>query len=170
MSAVDQLRTSFKVMHDFLENTVADVTAEQAAWQPPGTAHAIGANYGHVLFSEDGIVAGMLRGTAPLMATRFAGKTGASELALQPPAWDEWARTVKVDLPAMREYAHAVYAQTDEYLAGLTEADLARELEFGPLGKQPISFILTIFAANAAWHTGEIACLKGLQGAKGYPF
>jgi hypothetical protein len=24
--------------------------------------------------------------------------------------------------------------------------------------------------ANIQWHTGEIACLKGLQGKKGYPF
>ena len=168
MGATDQLRAAYKSAHEFLEGTVADVTAEQAQWQPPGKANPIGAEYAHVLFSEDGVLGAMIGGGAPLMAGRFAGKTGASAPMPQPPNWGDWARTVKVDLAAMREYAHAVYAQTDEVLARLTEADLAREVEFGP-GKMPVSMVLTIMANNVAWHTGEISCLKGLQGAKGYP-
>ena len=169
MGAIDQIRAGYKTMHDFLEGTVADVTADQAHWSPPGSARPIGAQYAHVLFTEDGIVGGMLRGAAPLMATRFAGKTGASEPPPQGFNWGEWASSVKVDLPSLREYGNAVYAATDEYLATVSEADLAREVDMGPNGKYTVGALLNIVMGNAAWHTGEIACLKGLQGGKGYP-
>jgi hypothetical protein len=160
---------AFQSMHEFLENTVADVTADQSGWQPPGKAHSIAANYAHVVFGEDGVVSGIIRGGAPLMATRFAGKTGASELPPRGFGWDEWARRVAVDLPALREYAGAVYAATDEYLGSISDADLERQVEMGQAGQMPVGRVLTIMMGNVAWHTGEIACLKGLQGAKGYP-
>ena len=59
---------------------------------------------------------------------------------------------------------------TDAYLATLTPADLETEIE--ALGtKQPLgSFLGAGLVAHINWHTGEISCVKGLQGAKGYPF
>jgi hypothetical protein len=69
----------------------------------------------------------------------------------------------------MREYANAVYAATDEYLASISDADLDRVIDMGPAGTYPMGRLLTILMGNVAWHTGEIACVKGLQGAKGYP-
>jgi hypothetical protein len=168
MSQVDALRMAFQTMHEILENTVEGVTAEQAGWQPPGLAHTIGANYGHVVFGEDAVVNAVVRGGAPLMATRFAGKTGASEPPPPGREWDEWARRVRVDVSAIREYARAVYAATDEYLASLPDSELTREVDMGPAGKFPLGRLLTIMSGNVAWHTGEIACLKGLQGIRGY--
>jgi hypothetical protein len=76
---------------------------------------------------------------------------------------------VQVDVGAMREYANGVYAATDEYLASIADGDLDREIDMGPAGKDPLGRLLTIMMGNVAWHTGEIACLKGLQGVKGYP-
>jgi hypothetical protein len=32
-----------------------------------------------------------------------------------------------------------------------------------------VLFVLTAILSNASLHTGEISCLKGQQGAKGYP-
>ena len=65
-----------------------------------------------------------------------------------------------------------VYAATDEYLASLSDDDLNRSLNLAGLGvgQQTLGWLLTLMLANVNWHTGEIACLKGLQGAKGYPF
>jgi hypothetical protein len=169
LSQVAALRMAYSTMHEFLENTVADVSADQARWQPAGRAISIAANYAHVVFSEDGVINGMLRGGAPLMATRFAGKTGASEPPPQGFEWAEWASRVQVDLPALREYANAAYAATDEYLGSISDSDLEREIDMGAAGKWPLGRFLTVMMGNVAWHTGEIACLKGLQGAKGYP-
>jgi DinB superfamily len=169
MSQVAALRMAYQTMHEFLENTAAGVTADQANWQPPGLAHTIGANYGHVVFGEDAVINAVVRGGAPLMATRFAGKTGASEPPPPGMEWADWASRVKIDLPALREYAREVYGSTDGYLTSISDADLDREIDMGSTGKFPLGRLLTIMMGNVAWHTGEIACLKGLQGAKGYP-
>jgi hypothetical protein len=176
---VSMLRAQYKQAHDVLEGTMQGVTSELAHWNPGGTANPLGATYFHVLVSEDGMFNGMLQGGAPLCGSSWAGKTGASELPPMPgpgseglPSWDGWADQVKVDLTMMQAYAQAVYQATDDYLASLTDDDLNHPLDLSAvgLGEQTVGSLLSIMLANANWHTGEIACLKGLQGLKGYPF
>ena len=178
-SIVSFLQQQLSGAHDFFEGVLADVTAEQAHWLPPGRANPIGATYAHVLTSEDGIINGTLKGGAPLFATGWAGKAGLSQPPPGPnpdapglPDWGPWAREVQVDLPAMRQYAQAVYAATDAYLASLNDEDFSKTIDLTMLGlgQRSISNILLGgVLSNVQWHTGEIACLKGLQGSKGYP-
>lgn len=59
--------------------------------------------------------------------------------------WDEWARRVVIDVPAMRAYAQAVYANTDAYLATATMEEWN----------------------DGAAHCGETSAVKGLQGLQG---
>jgi hypothetical protein len=79
---------------------------------------------------------------------------------------------VQVDLDVIPGYAQAVYAATDAYLAGLTDEDLSRTMDLSSwgVGEQTLGWLLSLMLGNVEWHTGEISCLKGLQGAKGYPF
>jgi len=177
--AVSLLRAQFKSAHEALEGTMQGVTPEQAHWTPPGIANPLGATYVHVLTSEDAVFNGMLKGSAPLMVAAWAGKVGVNEMPPMPgpdeegmPPWDAWARRVQVDLAALQSYAQAVYSATDEYLAALSDQDLSRSLDLSSwgMGQQTLGWLLTIMLANVYMHTGEIACLKGLQGAKGYPF
>jgi hypothetical protein len=165
------LRSQFQAAHAYLEGTLAGATASQAHWQPPGRALPLGAEYAHVVVSEDGVVNGMLKGAPPLMATSWAGSTGLSALPPQGFEWEEWARGVQVDLPALREYAKAVYANNDEYLASLSDGDLDRTLDLSAVGsgQQTLGWFLNVMLGNVLTHCGEISCLKGLQGAKGYP-
>ena len=85
----------------------------------------------------------------------------------------EWARRVQVDLPAARQYAQAVYASTDEYLAGLSDESLDQVLDLSAkgFGAKPVAWV---FSALVISHlnnmAGEISALKGVQGAKGYPW
>ena len=161
----------FQGAHGWLEGTINTLTPDLAAWTPPGLAVPAGAHYAHVLLSEDFLIGGAILGGAPLAMSSWQGRAGIGELP-PPGVWDEWARRVVVDLPAARQYAQAVYAATDAYLAGATEDDLAREVDisaFG-LGIQTTEYVLNNLILNAAAHCGEIACLKGLQGAKGYGF
>ena len=174
MDAAALVREQYKGAHDLLEATFKDVTPEQAHWAPPGVANPVGATYVHILGAEDMILCGMARGTKPLAAGEFAGKTGVSEPPPRPgPGLDEWARRVKVDLPQVRAYAQAVYKQTDDWLASLKADDLDKEIDmssFG-MGKQPMRVLVAgIVLQHINNHLGEISCLKGLQGAKGYPF
>lgn len=175
MDSAALLREQFKVAHGILEGTMQDVTAEQAHWSPPGVANPLGASYAHIIFAEDVMVNSLVQGKAPMLMTSWAGKTGLSEPHPPPDhgPWDEWARKVNVDLGALRQYAQAVYQNTDEYLASLDNAGLSREMDLSSfeLGTQTVGWFLgNIVLSHAHHHCGEISCLKGLQGAKGYPF
>lgn len=89
------------------------------------------------------------------------------------PDWSGWARRVRIDLPAFRTYAKAVYAASDDYLAKLSDQDLARSLDLSAVGIGQITvkqLVMRGVIGNCLTHAGEISCLKGLQGARGYPF
>ena len=174
MDAVSLLRQQLQDAHGLLDETIKDVTAEQAHWTPPGIANPLGASYAHLVLSEDFLINGMLKGSAPLAASAWAGKVGLSEPPPPPTEpWDKWGRQVRVDLRALHEYAQAVYKASDEYLASLNGDALNRPLDlsaFG-VGEQTVAWLLTnAVVGHVNGHCGEVACLKGLQGAKGYPF
>src|SRR5262245_27365930 len=165
------LRQQLTGYHDILEQTIADCPQETLDKNLPGaTISNIGSIYAHTVFSEDGILHGMLQGKAPIYkAQNWAAKTG---LQMPEGGFDPaWARDVRLKLAAFREYAKAVYAATDAYVAGLSDADLDRKVQTGFVGEQTVGFIISnILGWHAAQHTGEIAALKGVQGLKGLPF
>ncbi|MBI4269555.1 MAG: DinB family protein [Candidatus Rokubacteria bacterium] len=177
---VSLLREHYQAAIQLLEGTMEGVTPEQAHWVPPGTAHPIGANYAHVVVGQDLLVNGRLKDGTPLFAGTRAGRTGLNELPPRPdpakpgfPDWSRWARQVKIDLGGLRSYAREVYAATDAYLASLTDADLTRTVDLSALGlgQMPVKqLLLRALLGNTLTHCGEISCLKGLQGSKGYPF
>jgi hypothetical protein len=174
VDAVSLLRQQLQDAHGFLEETLKDVTAEQAHWAPPGIANPLGASYAHLVLGEDFIINGMLKGGAPLAMSAWAGRIGLSEPPPPPTEpWDKWGRQVRINLPALREYAQAVYKASDEYLASLNGDTLNHPLDlsaFG-VGEQTVAWLLTnAVVGHANGHCGEVSCLKGLQGAKGYPF
>lgn len=171
MNGIDVHREAVGWASELLEMTVADVTGEQACWMPPGIANPLGATYAHAVCSVDVIVQSVLKGEAPLFATSWAGKTGVSQPQLA--STYEWARSLQVDLPVLREYARAVYQNADAYLASLQEADLEqeRDLSGAGLGVRTVSWVLTaLLCSHLNNMAGEISVLKGLQGARGYPF
>ena len=104
------------------------------------------------------------------MGTIHAGRTG---FVTSPPpvGWDSWAREEKVELATLRDYAQAVYAATDAYLATLTDDALSRPVDMSEvgMGEQPVAAVIGLALLNGALHCGEISCLKGLQGLTGYP-
>lgn len=165
-------RALLKHVHEvWLEATLASVTPEMAAWQPPGRVVPLGALYAHVVFSEDALLAGFVAGRQPLMATEFAGRSG---FASPPPIgkWDEWARSIVIDLDALRAYAQAVYAQTDAIVDGLSDADLDRmvDLTHAGMATMPVRALMMVLVAHGAAHAGEISSIKGLQDQRGYAF
>jgi len=159
-----------------LDGTMADVTQAQADYLPPGIANPLGATYAHVVWSEDMVVQGMLRQAPPLFASTWSGRTGLSEPMPSPgPEWANyaaWTRRVKIDLEALRQYARAVATQTDAWIAGLGDEELDRPLDLSGagFGQHTLGTAIALLLANhLGTETGEIAVLKGLQGARGYP-
>lgn len=170
MHATTLLREQVQQAHTFLETTMEGVTPEQVHWTPPGVANPLAATYVHAIASEDLAINMVLLGGAPLYASAWAEKTGISEV--QPLSTAEWARRVRIDLPATRSYAQAVHAATDAYLATLTEEDLVKDLDLSAFGLGQMT-VATLLSRMVLGHIdnmcGEISVLKGLQGAKGYP-
>ena len=138
-----------------------------------GKAFSIGANYAHVLAAEDLGFQALIQGKEALAEAAWAGRTGMSEPVPLGPGADlkGWSRRAKLDLAAMRRYGQAVQAASHAHLATMRPEDVERPIDlsrFG-FGEQTVFFVLTAMLANTSLHTGEISCLKGAQGLKGYP-
>ncbi|MEM7343308.1 MAG: DinB family protein [Chloroflexota bacterium] len=169
-SAVNVVRDQYSQMKGWLDGTMEGVNEELAHYDPPGLPVSIGAQAAHVVTGIDFFLLGLAAGKAPLLTSSFSEKSGISS---PPPAggdWVEWASTVKVDLPAMHAYSNAVFAAVDDYLASLSDEDLYTEKEFGSAGSQTVLWAFNILILNTYSHVGEISCIKGMQGLKGYPF
>jgi len=131
---------------------------------------SIASIYAHAVFAEDGIVNGMFR-NKPLL---FQDGAWESKVGVKHPGGpmqsEDWAATVNMDLASFQEYARAVFAQTDAYLTGLSDAEMDRKIQ-GPAGETTIGWmVVNILATHFPQHAGEIAALKGVQGLKGLPF
>ena len=170
MNTAELIQFSLGSALDVLGQVTADLTQEQADWTPPGIANSIGALYWHTLSSTDQIIHGWCMGQASLDQ-----KDGWKEKVVTSAPEDDkdhaaQIRDVRVDLPAMHEYSKAVAKAIKGWLASLTPEDLERKIDT-PIGELNLGQLLEAFGAwhiNA--HCGEIAALKGCQGAKGYPF
>lgn len=171
MNVIEYLREEVRWAHYLLQTMMEDVTPEQAHWTPTGIANPLGAIYAHAVFSEDAVVTRLFKGRAPLFESDWADRHGAS--TAQWGATLDWARGVRVDLPEFRQYAQTVQANTEAYLASLTEADLDRQLDLTNqgLGQRTLGWALAaLLISHLNNMIGEISCLKGIQGLRGYPF
>lgn len=169
------LLNQLKAGHDALEQTMEGVTDEVARFMPPGKANPIAGTYAHVVFSEDLFIHNFLTKTQPLMETTFKDITGASEI--QPSdfqvAYPKWLREVKVDIKQFREYAKAVFSESEAYVASLTDADLEKDIDLSAFGmgtRKVYDFIALLISGHVYPIMGEISVLKGIQNLKGYPF
>jgi hypothetical protein len=174
MTAVSLLREQVLDARGLFEATLADVTDEQAAWLPDGKALPIASHVAHVLAGQDMTLHSLLEGRPMLAETSWAGRTGFATMPAMGPGqeWAAWARGTRFDLAALRRYGAAVYAATDEKLERLDEATLARPFDLSPmgLGTRSVAWLLTTgWVTNVNLHCGEISCIKGLLGARGYP-
>jgi len=153
-------------MHGILDAAVADCAPAVVGKRLPGaTINSIGAIYAHTVFSEDGLVNGLMRGTTPVYhAGGWAQKVGIDmpQGGLEP----DWAPNM--DLGIFRQYAAAVTRSVDDFLASATEADMAKMVDAGFAPPMPASaFFGNILVWHLATHQGEISALKGVQGLNG---
>ena len=173
MNTVELLQFSLGSALDILGQVTADLTPEQADWQPPGIANPIGATYWHTISGVDDVVYHWAQGQEPLRQRENWDERVLTVSVPEPEHGGDmltYLRTIRVDLPALHDYARAVGEAVQGWLGTLTPADLARTIET-PVGENTLAQMLDLFVVwhiNA--HCGEISALKGCQGAKGYPF
>ncbi len=164
------LQAQFKQAHDWLKGTLSEaITKEQVHYQPEGKPTPIGAQFIHVVTTEDFLI-NFAQGADPLMATDYAGKIGVSEMPPQGD-WTEWSKSVEIDIAQTLAYADAVFAATEAFVGVLDDATLESEMDLSAVGfgKMPTHAALGLLLLNVYSHAGEISVIKGLQGLKGYP-
>jgi DinB superfamily len=173
MNTVELTQYALGNAFDILEQVVADLTQEQADWIPPGVANPIGASYWHTVSGADEVVCRWALGQEPLHQ-REGWQTKVLTVSAPEPENPEgyfaWMRTIRVDLPALHEYAKETAGALHAWLGSLKPEDLERTINT-PIGEHNLAQMLETFIIwhiNA--HCGEISALKGCQGARGYPF
>lgn len=171
MNVQDAIRTQLSFWHPVLDGMVGECGQDVIANNlPDATITSIGSVYAHIVMSEDAIVNGMLQGKPTIYESDgWKEKIGIS-FEGRPSLEQEWARKLVLDLGPFKEYAQAVYANSDAYIGGLPDADLDQKKQT-PIGEQSVGWVLAaLLATHLPQHTGEIAALKGVQGLKGLPF
>lgn len=171
MDGIDLLRHQVKDSYAWLEMTLEDVTEEQANWQPPRTANPIGALYAHLMIGADTGINSQLYGTMPVIAGRFGGEIGISEMPPFGKDWGEWASFVRVNWEPLRAYGREVRKSIEGHLQSLSKSELGRpiDMSFAGLGTWHGLDLYNLHGINhVRIHGGEIACLKGLQGGRGW--
>lgn len=171
MDSVSLLHEQLKIAHGIVDGTVADLTPDQLEWTPGGKANRVAGLLMHLISGED-VFLGMLTGRQPLAMGEYSGKTGASEP--HPMGnYGEWAARVTVELPQALDYMRATFKSTEDYVATLKPEDLDREIDLTSrgMGKMTLGgFISMVSVIHVSNHIGEISCMKGQQGGRGYPF
>jgi hypothetical protein len=166
---VDVLRRQSTKAWSWFDDTVSDVTAEQANWWPPGTANSIGATYLHVVINADVEINRLIHYREPLVE-QWGGNVGQA-LPYDPDRFDRWVRNAPVEWELLQRYGRAVHASVVESLEELTEAQLDMPVDMTRAGLgmwQGRDLVELHGYSHPLQHGGEIAVLKGLQGGVGH--
>ncbi len=176
ITALNLLKNQLKDARQTFTDTVADIKPTHLHKQPGGKALPLAAVYAHLFFSEDVIIHNLMQNQTPLFQSTWKTKTGASQpMPDMDKNWSKnhqkWAQTVKLDLPQFVKYTRAVSRATDKYIAGLKPKDLETKIDLGSWGKYTVAAMLSGWIiGHISCLTGEISAVKGVHGAKGYPF
>jgi hypothetical protein len=165
MDLLDEFRLQARLSFEWLEAIVSDVSAEQALWQPPGRANTIAASYAHIVRNIDEDVNQRLYRRPRLNEGPWLGRTGLL------PDRSDWEQGASIDWTALREYGRAMSAFIVDAVDGMTDDDLQRAADLSTPDNpawRGVDIIRLTVSMHVRLHGGEIACLKGIQGAKGY--
>jgi hypothetical protein len=173
MDAVELIRFQTRQSWQWLNLTLEDVTEEQANWQPPGVANSIAATYAHTIISADEDLNKTWIGRDMFIVGEWKDRAGLSEPfnLTETWSWHDWATRLRVDWQALRAYGAAVEACHEKVLDDLRPEDLERTLDMTEWGLGTWSGLdlMNLQNHHPRIHGGEIACLKGLQGANAWP-
>jgi hypothetical protein len=169
MDSITYLQHQFTALRRQVNTTLEGLTDEQLNWTPPGQANKIGVTLLHTVGGEDWMINTWMQGKPLLWETQgWASRVGVAAAPGGPGSWDE-VRNATLTLASLMAYQEAVCEATSAYLAALTPEDLDRPVDvFGSV--RPLAVVLIIVESHILGHMGEIAALKGVQGAKGLPY
>jgi len=168
MNVIEYIKRETASVRRSTDRVMNDVTDELFNWAPPGTANTISATFVHFVNAEDSFIQKVLQGKPTVW--EMGGWAEKTEIPKTPDKGEDWSefKRRKVNKQPLQDYKLAVWAATDAYLATLTESELDRVVKFAG-GERTVGDMLMLSASQSHSHLGEIAALKGIQGAKGLP-
>jgi hypothetical protein len=168
-TAIDAVRKSLGISHWMLDSVLADLPEDAARRTFPNTRmNPITPTVAHAVYGEDVMINRFVLDREPLLTRDgWLARTGVPDdnHVLSPELL-----AAPLDLAALREYAAAVFGETDRTLAGLLPGDLGRMVPT-PFGNEvpAVDFLAMFPAVHLSSHVGEISALKGALGMTGYP-
>jgi uncharacterized damage-inducible protein DinB len=167
------LKTERRLAHQRLLALVADLSEDQLRWRPGSHAPAIGFHLFHVArWAERDRQ--MIGGGAQVWETEgLATAWGLVGIDLGPVGTamgigDEASeRLVLPGRAVLVAYAEDAFAAIDDYVDGLTLADLQRKTEAPDTADRVVQDVLLSHLAHDNRHLGMIEALRGLIGLKG---
>jgi len=168
MEVLEYIQHQIRDCRHTIDGIMKNMTDELFNWPSPGTANTISATFVHFIHSEDHFIQTIIQGKPTLWESdHWSEKTG---VAKPPHIGEDWSnfKHMHITLPPLLEYQHAVWAATNAYLTTLTPQELDRKVKFAG-GERSVADMLILSISQSLAHAGEIAALKGIQGAKGLP-
>ena len=168
MDVLDYIQHQMAGMRRSVNNVMKDMTPELFNAATPGTANAINATFVHFMSAEDNFIHKIIQNKPSVWESgSWSGKTG---IPKSPGIGEDWSsyKHKQIAIQPLLDYQAAVWAATDTYLATLTTDELDRKVKFAG-GERTVAEMLLLLVSQELGHTGEIAALKGVQGAKGLP-
>jgi hypothetical protein len=164
MNATQYATSQLGQVFDLLNLCADGIDDAQYNHDPQGTCNSVAKSHVHALTAIDFFVLQMVKG-GPMLWPDFATKIG-----LPVNAREIFGYAEAIPLAPMKEFAAQVQKAALEYVGGLSESDLDREIDTQFFGKQSAAYVLQLMAAHTAGHAGDMASVKGMQGLKGLPF
>jgi DinB superfamily len=168
MDILEYIRREMAGVRHMVDMTMKGMTPELFNGATPGTANAISATFAHFMATEDNFIQKVIQGKSSVWDSgAWSQKTG---IPKPPSIGEDWSdyKHKQIAIQPLLDYAAAVWVATDAYLATLTPEELDRKVKFAN-GERTVADMLLLSASQSLSHTGEIAALKGVQGAKGLP-
>jgi hypothetical protein len=168
MDVLEYIQRQITGMRRSVTNVMKDMTPELFDFPTPGTANAISATFAHFLSSEDNMIQKVIQGKPTVWDSGlWSEKTG---LPKPPGIGEDWSsyKHRQTPIQPLLDYQAAVWAATDAFVATLKPEELDRKVTFAG-GERTVGDMLLLAVSQALGHNGEIAALKGVQGAKGLP-
>jgi hypothetical protein len=151
-----------------VDHVMKDMTPDLFNGATPGTANAISVTFVHFLHAEDNFIHKVIQSEPGVWESgAWSEKTGIQK---PPSIGEDWSsyKYRQIAIQPLLDYQAAVWAATDEHLATLKPEELDRRVKFAG-GERTVADMLLLSVSQALSHAGEIAALKGVQGAKGLP-
>lgn len=172
MNGFDLLADGFNRVPEFLENVLRGLTLEDLNWMPRKDSNSIGWLIWHLTRQQDAQIASLMREEQLWIKDKWYAKFN-RDANLRDIGFghspEQVAAFQSPDIPTLLDYLKATVKRTIQFLKGLSEEDLDRELDepqYTPIPTVGVRLISIL--DDSVLHAGQAAYIRGMIQGKGW--